>query len=432
MIAAMEERPEAEPPARPRRERRKPALGATELKVVGPGDAPAPVANRPRRRRRALTREDILNAPMDTQPIAGTTLAVRELSVNETDALVDDDANKALDDREFMVRAVARQLTDDPVPGIDEVRAWGDDQLLAGARAMLSFPPLKVTVDGVEQPPDPDENVAVPDPLTFGSFREAVTAVPKRWESKLAETARRIAELGMPKLTALDSGVMAALKAQSDHLAAFGQGSAAAQAIESLRANPAFDIAKSPAFDVARSSLALDALRDSPALKMSLPDLDLTRDIAGKARALTDTTGIAAGLSKLQATTLAAERLARPIDFSARIGERAFNEPTLVMPAITPYHPEVDAIDALGDRIDAMAQNQARADREALEVMTAQSELIRKQGEAIELVAAEMKGQRNDQRWPNRATYVIAVLTVLLLVAGVLAVYFAYLAVVKG
>ena len=121
---------------------------------------------------------------------------------------------------------------------------------------------------------------------------------------------------------------------------------------------------------------------------MSLPDLDLTRDIAGKARALTDTTGIAAGLSRLQATTLAAERLARPIDFGARIGERAFDEPALVMPAITPYHPEVDAIDALGDRIDAMAQNQARADRDSLEVMTAQSELIRKQGEAIELVAA--------------------------------------------
>jgi hypothetical protein len=430
MIAAMEERPEAEPPARPRRARQKPVLGAPELMVVGPDDAP--VAKRPRRRGQALTREDILNAPMDAQPIAGTTLAVRELSVNETDALVDDDANKALDDREFVVRAVARQLTGDPAPGIDEVRAWGDDQLLAGARAMLSFPPLKVTVDGVEQPPDPDENVAMPDPLTFGSFRVAVTAVPKRWESKLAETARRIAELGLPKLTALDSGVMAALKAvQSDHVAAFGQGSAAAQAIESLRANPAFDIAKSPLFDVARSSVALDALRDSPALKMSLPDLDLTRDIAGKARALTDTTGIAAGLSKLQATTLAAERLARPIDVGARIGERALDEPTLVMPAITPYHPEVDAIDALGDRIDAMAQNQARADREALEVMTAQSELIRKQGEAIELVAAEVKGQRNDQRWPNRATYVIAVLTVLLLIAGVLAVYFAYLAVAK-
>src|SRR3989304_3071164 len=70
-------------------------------------------------------------------------------------------------------------------PGIADVRAWGADQLLAGARAMLSFPPLQATVDGVEQPPDPDEMVAMPDPLTYGSLREAITAVPKRRGERL-------------------------------------------------------------------------------------------------------------------------------------------------------------------------------------------------------------------------------------------------------
>jgi len=39
---------------------------------------------------------------------------------------------------------VQRQLVGDPAPSIEEVRDWSDQQLLAGARAMLSFPPLRV------------------------------------------------------------------------------------------------------------------------------------------------------------------------------------------------------------------------------------------------------------------------------------------------
>jgi hypothetical protein len=416
IIAGMEERPESGPSARPRRARRKPTSDPPELRVVPLADARAEASKRPRRpRRKVLTRADILTAPMETQPITGTELSVREQSVNETHALLADDADKDLDDREFTVHAVARQLAGDPAPGIDDVRAWGDDQLLAGARAMLSFPPLQATVDGVEQPPDPDEMVAMPDPLTYGSFREAITAVPKRWESKLAETAGRISELGVPRMASiLDSGMIEAVRAaQSNHLSAVGPDSVFGSALGALTNSRLLDIAKSPAFDIARSNPALDAIRNSPAVTMKLPDLDFTRGIAEQARALNDTAGIAQELSKFQASTIAAERLAKPIDFGERL-----REPVMAMPAIAPYHPEVDAIDALGGRIDAMAENQARADREALEVMTGLTELVRDQGTATQGVIAEVKALRNDQRWPNRAVIIGAFLAGALLVVG--------------
>jgi hypothetical protein len=416
----MEDRPEPDASAEPRRARKTATSDVPERGVAGPEDGPGPAPKRPRRsRKKVLTRADILAAPMETQPIAGTELSVREQSVNETDALLADDAEKDLGDREFSVRAVARQLVGDPAPGIDDVRGWGDDQLLAGARAMLAFTPLRATVDGVEQPLDPDAMVAMPDPLTFGSFREAVTAVPKRWESKLAETARRITELGMPRMASIDSGVMNAFRAaQSSRLSASGPGSAFGASLAALTKGPLLDIAKSPAFDIVRSKPVLDAIRNSPARTMKLPAMDLTKGIAERARALTDTAGIAQGLSKLQASTIAAERLAKPIDFGERLREPVLRDSVMTMPAIAPYYPEVDAIDALGGRIDAMAANQARADREALEVMTGLTELVRAQGTATQGVVSEVKGLRDDQRWPNRAVIIGAFLAGALLVVG--------------
>jgi hypothetical protein len=398
-------------PAPSRRARRKSATDGPDLTVVGAEEAAAKRAKPPRQaRRKVLTREEILAAPMATQPIVGTGLSVREQSVNDTDAMVDDDSKKDLDDRESAARTLARQLVGDSLPAIDDIRGWTDDELLAGARAMLSFPALKVNINGVEQQPDPDDIVVTPDPLTFASFREAVTAVPKRWESKLADTARRITELGLPKMAStLDAGTLAAIAGSGT--AAFGRGSPMAQAMESLRDSPAFSVN------------VPEGLLNSPALKMKLPELDFMKGSIAGLGALTNTTSIAGSLAKYADRTVAMGKLAMPIEIPAR-------EP-VTLTSIKPYHPEVDAINALGGRIEAMARNQAAADREALDVMTGQSELIRKQGEAIERVAAQVQGQRKDQRWPNRATYAIAVLTVLLLVAGGLAVYFAYLAISK-
>ena len=65
-----------------------------------------------------------------------------------------------------------------------------------------------------------------------------------------------------------------------------------------------------------------------------------------------------------------------------------------------------------------MAENQARADREALEVMTGLTELVRDQGTATQGVIAEVKALSDDQRWPNRAVIIGAFLAGALLVVG--------------
>lgn len=86
-----------------------------------------------------------------------------------------------------------------------------------------------------------------------------------------------------------------------------------------------------------------------------------------------------------------------------------------------PYHPEVDAIDNLGERIGAMGENQAKADREQLDVLTALAERSRDQGVAIQGVITEVKGLRADARWPNRAVIAAAVLAVVALVVSIIA-----------
>jgi hypothetical protein len=123
---------------------------------------------------------------------------------------------------------------------------------------------------------------------------------------------------------------------------------------------------------------------------MKLPDLDFTRGIAEQTRVLTHTAGIAQGLSKFQASTIAAERLAKPIDFGERL-----REPVMAMRAIAPYHSEVDA-----DRAD-----RARA----------------RPGDRHQGVIAEVKALRDDQRWPNRAIIIGAFLAGALLVVGAIA-----------
>lgn len=363
---------------------------APELTVVGAGGSPsgdAAAATSKRKGKKSAGRP--FGNLFRSQPIAGTELFVREFSVNETDALTDDDASADLDDREFTVRAVHRQLNGEAVPTLDEVRAWDDEQLLAGARAMLSFPALKVVVDGVEQPPEPEEVAGIPDPLTFSTFREAITAYPKRINASIAKTAARIVDLGLPRMfNALDVSGINAVSRQAGILGSQGPGSAVRSAIASLAT--------------------------SPTMNIKPLELDFLKGTAAQLKSLTDMGGVVESLGKFQATTRMAERLATPIDYTA-------HEPIARMPALKPYHPEVDAIEALGGRIEAMAENQAKADRELLDAMTGLAERIRDQGVATQGVVAEVKGLRDDQRWPNRAVIIAAVIAGALLVVGVIA-----------
>ncbi len=93
------------------------------------------------------------------------------------------------------------------------------------------------------------------------------------------------------------------------------------------------------------------------------------------------------------------------------------------MPVIPPYHPEVDAIHAMGERLEALAENDAVAGRESLQVMTEQTELIREQGQVILDLVAEVQGLRSDQRWPNRAVIIAAIVGGALLVVAILTIW---------
>jgi hypothetical protein len=291
------------------------------------------------------------------QPIAGTPWSVRAASIGQTQEIFDDAADAALDDREFAVRAVQRQLLAEPALGLEDVRSWDDERLLAAARAMLSFPPLRVRVNGVEQPADPADAVVIPEPLTFASFRQALPARPKRM---MTELTRRIAELGTPQMSKI-----------------------------------------------------FEVLRDSPAFTMKLPHLAGINEAAATALALSDTGAIARSLGNLRITTEAMERLTKPIELPVSAPLRVGPFPI--------YHPEVDAIDSLGERLKTVARVQATADRQQLETMTTQAELLRDQGQVIGMVVAELKGLRGDQRWPNRAIIVGAFLAGALLVVAVVA-----------
>ncbi len=392
IIFGMTEELDPDQPAKLPTTRRKASPDAPNLQVVGSAGAP----KRPREPKAGVQVSSLFRS----QPIPGTGFSMRDVSVGQAEDMLEDATNAGLDDREFAVRAVERQVRGEPQPSLEDVRAWDDDQLLAAAKAMLSFPPLHVRVDGIEQPEDPADAVVIPDPLTFASFREAVPARPRRMYSSIADTARRISELGGPLATGLlgSKATSDALKTILDSKVGVLGASGKNSAIES----------------------AMESIRNSPKFNMKLPELDLTKGIAAEINGLTDTAGIADSLAKFQVSTRAMEKLSRPIDVPVR-------EPLRLGP-IVPYHPEVDAIHRLGERLEAMTETQAAADREQLEVMTGQAELIRNQGVTISLVVDEVKGLRNDQRWPNRAVIIGAFLGGAVLMASIVAAVAAVMA----
>ena len=358
---------------------------------------PNQVPRRRRTRRKAATELKVPSQDIADQlrrhPVAGTDLAVHEARGVDADELYNDYANKALDDRAFTVRAVQRQIAADPPPKLDEVGGWPDEQLLAAGRAMLSFPNERALVSGVEQPPD--EMASIPDPLTFASFREAISAEPRRMHSSIAETARRIRELGLPApIKTVGAGIPASIANDPAVLDSASQG--------------------------ARLRTAMDAIINSPYLTQQRETAELVGQATASMGVLTNTSAIAESLARLQETTRAAQQLAAPIDSAMR---EPIQRELAPMPVIRPYHPEVDAIRALGKRLEAVAENEATAGRESLQVMTGQTELIRGQGAFIQDLVVEVRGLRSDQRWPNRAVIIGAFLAGALLVVGVLTIW---------
>lgn len=70
-------------------------------------------------------------------PIPGTDFTIRAPSIGQDSATYKDMANEELDDREFTVCLVQRQLDQDLT--LEDVRSWTDQQLLGAANAFLSL-----------------------------------------------------------------------------------------------------------------------------------------------------------------------------------------------------------------------------------------------------------------------------------------------------
>ena len=82
-----------------------------------------------------------------------------------------DMANEELDDREFTVCLVQRQL--DQGISIEDVRCWADEQLLAAAAAFLSL-------DTGEEDEDAEEGRAEDQPEDEGASTSPMTTISSR------------------------------------------------------------------------------------------------------------------------------------------------------------------------------------------------------------------------------------------------------------
>lgn len=144
--------------------------------------------------------------PVRTQPIAGTEFWVIEATLGGAADVVRDADDLGIDDRDFAVRAVHRQLEGPSPLTFEDVRSWPDERLLAAGRALLSLPQLEVSVGGSMQPQDPGQGLAIPEPLTFASLREALRAWHRQENERvvaaLADVASTLPSAGINNLIA--------------------------------------------------------------------------------------------------------------------------------------------------------------------------------------------------------------------------------------
>lgn len=108
--------------------------------------------------------------------IPGTDYGLRRLVIRDSAAARRDATDSAIDDREFVVRFILRQL--EPRAEIEEVRAWPDEQLRRAAAIAAEAEKLP----GLE-----------PDAVTFETFRKAVIAQAMARVQMIADLAKSIA-----------------------------------------------------------------------------------------------------------------------------------------------------------------------------------------------------------------------------------------------
>lgn len=368
-------------------------------------------------------------------PIPGTGLSVRGTSIGQDREMFRDATDEELDDREFTVRTVHRQL--DQERPIEDVRGWSDELLLDAGEAFLT---LDTTTDEDEEPVDeegvdgqavegaddeageteagevqagdadddagPDEPGA-PDteeeaelePLTFELFRDEIKQMGVRKARRMKRMIQGIAGLANNNANQI-ANILKQNPALNGKLGdVFGSGMA--RQMDALRTAFGSDLYK---------GIDIGKLTTGGAMADALKKLD-TAKIAG----LGDTSRIGMGLSKAFLDTNVLASMGKAIDRPA-IGNPSIGRVRPELFDIGPIvRPEVGLLEDVVETLDRMHTDEVRTAEAHLEVMVEQTRLLKAQGEALTALVNDVRGQK----WPRRA---VLLTTVIAAIAAVFAV----------
>lgn len=310
-------------------------------------------------------------------PIHGTDFAIRSPSFGQHSETAVDSRNAELNDRAFAVRLIARQL--DTAMTADEVEAWTDQQLLAAAQTYLSLVAREPEEDGEQDEGDDYGDHAEseaggrapePDASTFGGIRTAIRGDDERRSRKMRKLIAGIGSLA-------DSN--------------------AARLTDLLKTDP--NVFK-----------AMDPLRGLDMGKLTGADafhgLGMGKTIEGfksiDMAQLSGTSRIAESIAKLAADTTAMERFAGSkmklpeLTIPGPIIPALQHEPmTYVGPLVAP---EVRLLEEVTESLEKMHDDEVRTNEGQIEVLVDVAALLKGQGQALEALASDAKGQK----WPRR------------------------------
>ncbi len=329
----------------------------------------------------ALSRGFLAHFARATVP--GTELTIRAPSARQASDNYKDAASEELDDREFTVVLVQRQL--DQELALEDVRAWADEQLLDAADAYLSLDTDEENTadeeDGSQELVEGDaegdtEPEVEAESLTFAAFRDAICEQGARRAKRLSELFAVISSL---TTGALSPPVAAAMKG--------------------------IDMA---AYKAAISPLAGVDLSKITGLFASsaLAGIDL--------KALAGTSAMGDALKKMMADTQAVQKFPAsalpPLNMRTRVPALEMGTRSLVPIRFTPeVRPEVGLLRGVGESLEKMHDDQVRLAEDQLAVLTEQGQVIRAQGEAVAALVDDVRGQKWSRRTMLWLTVVIAV-----------------------
>jgi hypothetical protein len=337
--------------------------------------------------------------------------------------MFEDSTNDELDDREFTVRLVQRQLDGD-VP-LDEVRAWPDEQLLAAADAWFeldtSDQPIygeaaadddRGEADADDAANDDDDRADVdgedagdePERLTFAGVRDEVRQIGVRKARRMQGTIKGILELS--NKNAAQVRELMKMPGFSTKLGnPFGAGLASQMKVIQDTYGPLM------------RGIDASILGPSTVISDAMKALDV-----GKLGGLGDTSRIGAGLGKALSDRLAGEGLTQAMPELGRPTPTYVSLPPFVRPEVRLLGEVSDRLADVSETLEKMHDDEAKDAQTRLEVMVEQSRLLKAQGDALTELVNDAKGQRWSRRMVLITSVIAAVASVgaLLYAAGVL------------